>query len=209
MSDTCISVSVVTGNQLAYRFIASILSGSFETSRYGGEDASVDSLPGSHVIVIDSAQIGIMVTELVRKLRARHPDSHFIVINHGSRDLSASHLLSSGMHALIPHDQVEEMLEQAIRCIVSGGIWFSSRYARSYQSVQTHAGNDEAGLTPREVQVLELVSRRLSNKEIADTLDIRESTVKYHIANLFGKLQVSSRMALATTGIATSLELLL
>ena len=35
--------------------------------------------------------------------------------------------------------------------------------------------------------------RRLSNKEIADVLNISESTVKYHISNLFGKLQVTSR----------------
>jgi DNA-binding NarL/FixJ family response regulator len=206
-------VSVVTGNHLAYRYIASVLGSAFDTARYGGGGLGVldevvdDSSP--HIIAIDSAQIGVMVVELVRKLKARHPRSSIIVIDHGSRDINASLLLASGMQALIPYDQLEDMLLQAIHCIDSGGIWFSSRYARASQSQTPRSiGSGDAALTPREFQVLELVSRRLSNKEIAGALDIQESTVKYHIANLFGKLQVSSRFALAAAAFTSTMDML-
>ena len=51
-------------------------------------------------------------------------------------------------------------------------------------------------MTPREIQVLHLVRRRLSNKEIAQLLAICESTVKFHVSNILGKLQVGSRQDL-------------
>jgi DNA-binding CsgD family transcriptional regulator len=52
-------------------------------------------------------------------------------------------------------------------------------------------------LTPQEVTILSLVSRNLSNKEIGHRLRISERTVKFHLTNMFDKLGVRSRHALA------------
>ncbi len=54
-------------------------------------------------------------------------------------------------------------------------------------------------LTPRESQILELVKRRLSNKEIAGIRRVQESTVKFHLSNIFSKLRVPNRQALIDT----------
>ena len=51
------------------------------------------------------------------------------------------------------------------------------------------------GLTPREVEVLRLVATGASNREIADVLVISDKTVARHVANMFTKLDVSSRAA--------------
>jgi DNA-binding NarL/FixJ family response regulator len=48
-------------------------------------------------------------------------------------------------------------------------------------------------LSPREIEVLQLASRGLSNKEIGAQLGVVEGTVKIHVANIFGKLDVSDR----------------
>ncbi|MBN3837510.1 helix-turn-helix transcriptional regulator, partial [Burkholderia sp. Ac-20344] len=48
-------------------------------------------------------------------------------------------------------------------------------------------------LTPKERAILELLARNLSNKEIAVALAVGEETVKWHLKNLFGKLDASSR----------------
>jgi DNA-binding NarL/FixJ family response regulator len=48
-------------------------------------------------------------------------------------------------------------------------------------------------ISQRESQVIDLVKRRLSNKEIGEVLNIRESTVKFHLSNIFSKLQVKNR----------------
>ena len=55
-------------------------------------------------------------------------------------------------------------------------------------------GND-AGLTPRELEVLRLVAAGRSNREIADTLFISVPTVKSHLSNMLGKLDLPSRSA--------------
>lgn len=54
-------------------------------------------------------------------------------------------------------------------------------------------------LTAREGQVLQFLVRRLTNKEISCTLGISERTVKYHVSNILGKLQVEDRRGLSTT----------
>ncbi|HKU00188.1 MAG TPA: helix-turn-helix transcriptional regulator, partial [Paraburkholderia sp.] len=48
-------------------------------------------------------------------------------------------------------------------------------------------------LTPKEREVLELLARNLSNKEIAQAIGVGEVTAKWHVKNLFGKLSASSR----------------
>jgi len=50
-------------------------------------------------------------------------------------------------------------------------------------------------LTPREIQVMELVAEGLRNKEIASTLAISEETVQVHLRNIFAKLKVGERTA--------------
>lgn len=51
-------------------------------------------------------------------------------------------------------------------------------------------------MTAREAQILELARQRLSNKEIAIKLNIEVSTVKFHLSNIFSKLQIASRSEL-------------
>ncbi len=57
------------------------------------------------------------------------------------------------------------------------------------------AARDRSGLTPREIEVLRLISDGLGNQAIADRLFISEHTVHRHVANVLGKLEVSSRSA--------------
>jgi DNA-binding NarL/FixJ family response regulator len=57
-------------------------------------------------------------------------------------------------------------------------------------------------LTARELQILELVARGSTNKQIAGTLDISDNTVRHHVNNIMEKLQVSDR----TEAVATALR---
>jgi ATP/maltotriose-dependent transcriptional regulator MalT len=59
----------------------------------------------------------------------------------------------------------------------------------------------EESLTTREIEVLALVARGASNKEIARQLHISESTVKTHLIHIFGKLGVADRTAAVTTAL--------
>jgi LuxR family maltose regulon positive regulatory protein len=48
-------------------------------------------------------------------------------------------------------------------------------------------------LTPKETEVLQLLAGNLSNKQIASALDVGDQTVKWHLKNMFGKLQAGNR----------------
>jgi LuxR family transcriptional regulator, maltose regulon positive regulatory protein len=72
--------------------------------------------------------------------------------------------------------------------------------------LQGRAPSSPAGLTRRELEVLQLIAEGMSNQEIATTLVLSEHTVHRHVANVYGKLGVSSRAAAVAQ--AASLDLL-
>lgn len=76
------------------------------------------------------------------------------------------------------------------------GIWIGHRLARP-EPPEEFERNDEAmgylGITPREHEVLELLARGHSNREIAETLFVSPNTVKSHLSSLYAKLEVSRR----------------
>jgi DNA-binding NarL/FixJ family response regulator len=67
--------------------------------------------------------------------------------------------------------------------------------------MQRMRGSDEEGLSTREIEVLELVARGTSNKEIAKQLWVSETTVKSHMLHIFDKLGVTDRTAAVTAAL--------
>src|SRR2546421_277118 len=80
--------------------------------------------------------------------------------------------------------------------------------ARLDQAVPAYARSQDErfeDLTPREMEVLEMLAEALANKMIARRLGISEHTVKFHIASIFGKLGASTRTEAVTIGIRQGL----
>ncbi len=67
------------------------------------------------------------------------------------------------------------------------------------------AGPERDALTPREREVLEMLAEGLSNKEIAWRMNISEHTVKFHLASVFAKLDVSTRTEAVMQGLRRGL----
>jgi DNA-binding NarL/FixJ family response regulator len=63
-------------------------------------------------------------------------------------------------------------------------------------------------LTPREVEILQLLAAGLGNKEIASRLGISDHTVKFHVASVIGKLGAASRTEAVTLGIRHGLVMI-
>jgi NarL family two-component system response regulator LiaR len=92
-------------------------------------------------------------------------------------------------------------MPQAIRCILKGQLWVPSevllafvKQAKALLDTQLRNGSF---LTARESEILQLLMRRLTNKEISSALDISERTVKFHVSNILGKLQLEDRRGLS------------
>jgi DNA-binding NarL/FixJ family response regulator len=146
------------------------------------------------VFVLNNPCPPIPLGECLRRIRSIYQKARFIVVDRTLSDEECMRLLALGVHGFVGYTGVEKDLGTAVRSVSSGGFWTSSQLLERYvESIGLTKRSDPMSATPREAEVLELVRQRFSNKEIADLLGVRESTVKYHVSNIFGKLHISRR----------------
>ena len=107
--------------------------------------------------------------------------------------------LGAGASGLVGKQLKFAELVRAIESVAEGEIWGKpSNTARALRNLtEGSPGGSKADLTKREYEVADACSRGLRNKEIAKLLHISEKTVKGHLNNIFRKLQVDNRFALA------------
>jgi DNA-binding NarL/FixJ family response regulator len=158
-----------------------------------------DELGANPLFVLDSAGLDAPAAEYVRSMTARFSHARYIVLDHKLDVWAVSQLLSLGIHGFLVYEQVFESLPLAIRSVRNGGIWVDSRVLQLYMRLDKRKRDsltsikENTSLTGREEEVLHLARQRLSNKEIATTLNVEVSTVKYHLSNIFSKLRIASR----------------
>ncbi|MDG6774472.1 response regulator transcription factor [Thiomicrorhabdus sp. ZW0627] len=91
-------------------------------------------------------------------------------------------------------------IQQAIETVQVGNIWLGQNIMQAMIESVTHAPKSDDGwkdlLTDREIEVTSWVLQSKTNKEIAQSLDITERTVKAHLQNIFQKLTVKDRLSL-------------
>lgn len=106
-------------------------------------------------------------------------------------------LLARGYRGYVSTNAQPQQLKEALRAVATGAIWASREVlAEAFSSITALPG-PYAMPTPREREVLALISMALSNRAIAKRLGITERTVKAHVSSLLTKYQVRSRVELA------------
>jgi DNA-binding NarL/FixJ family response regulator len=160
-------------------------------------EAAVEELRPD-VVVIDMATSGALdMTSLLRRLPQPPRVVAFAV------DESVSAILDcaeAGAHGFVTATATLDEFVEALERVVAGELLCTPRVvAELFRGLGDRAGRRNgrstgaAALTHREQQVLGLLTRGLSNKEIGASLNIAEATVKHHVHNLLEKLQVGSR----------------
>ncbi len=140
-------------------------------------------------LVSDAAQLPAFVAGL-SSARA----SAVVVLADSPRALNALAGAPISGAAVAPMDASPAELGAAIHAAAQGMLalpYHAGRAAVAYSS--TSAAPPDQPLTPRELEVLERVSRGLPSKMIAQQLDVAESTIKFHLSSIYAKLGVSSR----------------
>jgi len=105
-----------------------------------------------------------------------------------------------GVWGMVPYARYEQELVAAVHHVAAGQLWVPPPVVKRWMQVdaELHARAQQTHLTEREREVMELLVRRLSNKEIAQVLHITERTVKFHVGNVLAKLGVKSRQDVST-----------
>lgn len=153
------------------------------------------------LILLDLNMPGMNGFETLDELRKRELSGRiilFTVSNYGDDLVNA---LKRGADGYLLKDMEPEELIVALKEAASGKMVVSptltSVLAESLRDNQSQDEHNTASLTPREADILELISQGLSNKMIARKLDIAESTVKVHVKHLLKKLNLKSRVEAA------------
>lgn len=128
------------------------------------------------------------ITEMRRQL----PDIEVIALTSVLEDASVVGAVKAGAIGYLLKDTRSDELCRAIRAAAAGQVQLSPQAAaRLMREVQLPERHES--LTERETDVLRLIGKGMSNKEIARELSIGEKTVKTHVSNILGKLGVLSR----------------
>ena len=162
--------------------------------RSAGEriDAALVSLAGP----------GAPTEEELRDMSARLGRLPLVVqLSHSGPDFVAS-LLAAGIRGIVDTDLGGQVMVAALRLVAAGGIYAPPTLGPRGPGSRTRAGSSFPGrptlrLSQREAEVLRLIERCRSNREIAQELGLAEATVKIHVSNLLRKTGSRNRAELA------------
>ena len=142
------------------------------------------------VVVMDLNMPGMGGVEATIQIRKEFRTARIIVLTTYEGDEDIHRALEAGAHGYLLKASARKELVQTIREVLAGHKHISPAVAKR---LAEHT--PRMALTDRELQVLNHIAKGLRNKEIGAALNIAEDTVKIHIKNIFGKLNVIDRTA--------------
>jgi two-component system response regulator DegU len=172
-----------------------------------GEEAIVAAGTLQPNVVIMDINIPILNgMQAARQIKNEHPDIHIIMLTAYDDAEQIYHAVRTGASAYYPKDIAPDSLIEAIRHVSQGyyvidgelmkpeqiEAWLAEAFER-FGGLWTDMEDKFRPLSPREMEILQLITRGLSNKEIAYTLGISHQTVKNHMTSILRKLDVEDR----------------
>ncbi len=167
------------------------------------------------VVLMDVNMPDASGPEATRRLREAHPQTQVIMLTVSDKDEDLFASIKAGARGYLLKNVETDELIQAIRRVHAGEAMIAPTMAvrlleefgalarRTPDGPASDPTTDE--LTPREVEVLQLVAQGLGNKEIAAELNLSEHTVKTHLRNILDKLHLRSRAHAAAYAVQAGL----
>ena len=153
------------------------------------------------IVLMDLRMPELDGVEAMRRIREENLEVNFLVLTTYDTDEYIFHAIEVGAKGYLLKDASREELFQAVRAVHRGesliqpGV--AARVLDRLAELSRQASSTEL-LSGREVEVLQLMAGGAANKEIAASLTLSESTVKTHVSNIFGKLEVNDRTGAVT-----------
>jgi DNA-binding NarL/FixJ family response regulator len=204
------SVAIIEDSRLSREGLSALLSGTGRCSVVAAA-ANADMAPlraaRPRVILLDLALNGEGLRAVERVGRA-FPEAGVVVMNIMPPQKDIVELVNAGVAGFVMKDATVEELLDTITAVAAGNhilppemttALFSQIVGEDTKPARDE-DSDAARITPREREVILLIRKGLSNKRIANRLDIAPQTVKSHVRNIMGKLELHTRLQISAHG---------
>jgi DNA-binding NarL/FixJ family response regulator len=201
-------IKIVSGHPIVIAWLKAVLSKDSVLRELLDIDATWNPVNSCHaseplLFVVDSFGLTVTLSTFVHLQRSLHQENKFLVLlpEKDFGEENVIHLLHMGIDGVVQlSEKIETVLPNALLDVLNGIIVAPPRalaqFVRQVNLLERDRTLLRIRLTPRELQVLEMIVGKRSNKEIANLLNISERTIKFHVSNILAKLNVNDRDSL-------------
>jgi DNA-binding NarL/FixJ family response regulator len=145
------------------------------------------------VVVVDLEGLDGAIEYVVPQIRKQAPRAAIIVLSSRSQADVLRHSIDSGADGHVSKEKGLAELRRAIHCVSGGVAYLDAKQSPVAAPVAAPSKTSNVRLSPREREVLNLLTKGHSNREIAVHLNVAHKTVKNHVSNILSKMDTSSR----------------
>ena len=153
------------------------------------------------LMILDISMPEINGMEVAKHILTGNRDAKIIILSMYNDDDYISKCLEHGVLGYVVKSETGDQLEEAVETVLRGDCYFSSEVQKSIlrrysNSSRKRVSENDIRLTAREIEIVKLISKGLTNQEMADRLFISARTVETHRANLMKKVGVKNAIEL-------------
>ncbi len=140
------------------------------------------------MLLLDLRMPGPSALETIAFLRQQSPHTRVLMLTAFDDEAHIRGLVEAGVAGYMLKEEAPATVSEAIRAVMQGCTWFSQAVAEKFMRA-----TESPALTPREKEVFRLLAYGKTNRSIAEELCIAEITVRFHLRNIYNKINVSTR----------------
>ena len=196
-----IKILLADGHHLVRQGIRQILEQEVDFEVIAEADNGLEAVRLAHelkpdIVIMEARMPKLDSVEITKRIKAEHPEGSVLILTASEEEEYVIGLVAAGASGYLLKSAYGDELVQAIRSVRAGGFVCEPALARRLAKRTARLPivvNSAEHLTHRELDVLKLAAKGLSNQRIADQLGIGSRTVRQHLMNIYGKMGVGSR----------------
>jgi len=199
--NTAIRILIVDDHPVVRAGLASMLGTQAGLKVIGSASSSEEALKKlqhevADVLLLDLRMPGMNGIEMLRALAQKQASPRVIVLTSYELDEDIYRAVQAGAQGYLMKNTPQKEMIEAITSVHAG-----KRYLPRHIAARLADRMMQSSLTTRELEILEMLAKGLTNKQIGAALEISDHTVRNHVINIIEKLDVSDRTEAATTAI--------
>ena len=200
-----IRVFLVDDHEIVRRGVADLINAESDLEVVGEAGTARQALGRVAATLPDVAVLDVRLPDgsgidLCRDIRSAYPDIHCLILTAYDDDEASYTAVLAGAAGYVLKDIKGQGLLESIRKVAAGRILIDRSVTRRVVESASSARGAEVELSVRERQVLELIAEGMTNRQIGETLELAEKTVKNYVSGLLAKLGMERRTQAAVYG---------